>query len=148
MSNKIGDDFLLYLDSASNYDTPTWVEQTDVGNLSEDPNPTMVEIPKRIGRKVYRSGRLDESITFDLSYDPANTSHATLRDAIRAGTHVHLAIADGAIATDGTIYYHGWYVLAGPEDHSLDAAATISVEAKPSATAAADEQPAKVTVST
>lgn len=146
MANKIGDDFALYLDSADDYDSPTWVEQVDIGNLALDPAPEQVEIPKRNGFKMYKKGRQDLTITFDVSYDPANASHGTIRDAIRSGAAVHLALADGAIATAGTIYYHGWFMLVGPEDNSLDSAAVISVEAKVHADSAATELPAKVTV--
>lgn len=147
MANQIGDEFKLYYDSASNYSTPTWVEQVDIGNLALDPAPEQVEIPKRNGFKMYKKGRQDLSITFDISFDPANTSHTAMRDAIRAGTKIHLAVANGAIATIGTIYYHGWFMLVGPEDLSLDSPATISVEAKVHADSASDELPAKVTVS-
>lgn len=146
MANQIGDDFKLYYDSASDFDTPTWVEQVDIGNLALDPAPEQVEIPKRNGFKMYKKGRQDLSITFDLSFDPANVSHTAMRDAIRSGAAVHLAVANGAIATAGTIYYHGMFMLVGPEDLSLDSAATISIEAKVHADSASTDLPAKVTV--
>lgn len=148
MSNQLGDEFKLYIDTADDYDTPTWAEILDVGNFSRDRSKTEVEIPKRINHKVYLGGRSDPRVSFELSYDPANTNHTKLSNAIDSGAKVHLAVANGPIATDGTIYTHGWYLVKGPEDFSLDSPATISCEALPHAAAPDDEPPAKVTVST
>ena len=130
MSNELlGDDFKLYYDSASSFDSPTWVEQVSAGDLGFDPGIEQVEIPLRIAYKVYKKGRADWSLTFTMNYDPDNTFHTAVRDAITNGTKIHLAIADGDIDDDGN-YWHAWWFLSGPIDAALDSNANIEVEGK------------------
>lgn len=128
-AEMLGDEFKLYYDTASSWASPTWVEQTSVGSLGLDPDFEAVEIPKRIPSKVYRGGRIDWRLTFTMNYDPTNTFHVAVRNAIRAKTKIHLAVGEGAIPT--TDYVHGWWLLKGGTDASLDEAATIEVEGMP-----------------
>lgn len=126
----LGEDFKLYYDSAGDWDTPDWEEQTSVGDLSFDPQNEQVEIPKRKAFKFYKKGRGDWSLGFTMNYDKDNQFHVAIAGAIESGDPVHLAFADGDIDDPGTVYYHAWFLVGGPHDASLDTNANIEVEAK------------------
>lgn len=129
MSNELlGDDFRLYYDSASSYSTPTWVQQISVGDMGFDPGNEQVEIPIRIAFKVYKKGRADWELTFTMNYDPDSTFVTAVRNAITNGTKLHLAIADGPVASEN--YWHAWWMLSGPLDAALDSNANIEVSGK------------------
>lgn len=129
-AEKLGDDFRLNYDANSNYSTPSWSNQTSIGDLSFDFGIEQVEIPKRIGYKTYKKGRADWELGFTMNYDANNTFHTAVRSAIEAGTKLHLAVSDGTITTNGTHYWHGWWLLTGNLDASLDSAAAIEVTGK------------------
>jgi|SRR5690606_13821420 len=129
-SELLGDDFKLYYDDASSFDSPTWEEQISIGDLGFDPASEQVEIPKRIGTKVYKKGRGDWSLTFTMNYDPDSEFCMEVVDAINTGSKIHLAIADGDI-DNGANYWHAWWMLSGPLDAALDTNANFEVEAKP-----------------
>lgn len=127
----LGDDYELALDTAASgagsYSTPTWAKQTSLGDIKFDMANETPEIPKRIVTKVYKKGRGDWKLSFTMNFDPTNTFHVKVRDAIRTGARVHLAIAEGPIASAD--YHHAWWLLTGPLDASLDSAASYEVEA-------------------
>ncbi len=127
MSELLGDSFKVFYDTAASFSSPTWVEQISVGDVGYDTANEQVEIPKRTGFKQYKKGRSDLTFTFKMNLDPTNTFHTAIIASINDGTKKHLAIAPGAVAGGG--YWHGFFMLAGPVDASLDKAATIDVEA-------------------
>lgn len=124
----LGDDLKLYYDSASDFTTPTWVEQISVGDIGFDPQNEQVEIPKRIAFKTYKKGRGDWTLSFTMNIDVTNTFHVAVMDAITDGTPIHLALALGDIDAGG--YWHAWWFLSGPVDAALDSNANIEVEGK------------------
>lgn len=129
-AEKLGDDFRLNYDANSNYGTPSWANQTSIGDLGFDFAGEQVEIPKRIGVKVYKGGRQDWELSFTMNYDANNTFHTAVRSAVENKSKIHLALSDGNIATNGTHYWHAWWLLTGPLDCSLDAPATIEIKGK------------------
>lgn len=133
MSELLGDDYELCLDTAStgagDYDTPTWAKQTSLGDIKFDTASEKPEIPKRIGTKVYKKGRDDWKLSFTMNFDPANTFHVKIRDAIRTGDKVHLGLFEGPNATAD--FHHAWFLLTGPLDASLDSPASYEVEGVP-----------------
>lgn len=142
----LGDDFNLFWDSADNWDTPTWVRQTSIGDLGFDAARKQVEIPKRIRTATYKNGRGDWELTFTMNYSRSNAFHRAVVAAIAADgdNPLHLAIVDGDDITDNEAsYWEGWFTLAGPLNAALDEGATIEVTGKPSCFigAADDELP-------
>lgn len=129
-AEKLGDDFTLNYTANAVYATPTWTAQTSIGDLGFDFAREQVEIPKRISTKVYKGGRMDWELSFTMNYDANNTFHTAVRSAIEAGSKVHLALADGNIATNTTHYWHAWWILTGNLDAGLDNAASIEVKGK------------------
>lgn len=132
MTEMLGEDFELYYDSGDNYSSPTWGgEQCSVGDVGFDQGGENVEVPKRCGTKAYKKGRNDWRLTFTMNFEKDDTFHEAVRDAIRTGDPIHLALADGDIANNTTDYWHAWWLLSGPLDASLDTPATYEVEAMP-----------------
>lgn len=130
MSNELlGDDFRLFWDSASNWDSPTWVEVISVGDLGFDAAGEQVEIPIRIPFKVYKKGRKDWSFPFTLNYDPTDPFCIAALDSVNNGTKIHLAFADDAVIADAN-YWEAWWMLTGPIDAALDTNASIDIEGK------------------
>lgn len=132
MSETAGNDFRLYYDSAANYSSPTWGDhQTSLGSIGHDPNYNEFEVPKRIPTVVFQGGRDNHRLTFAMNYDPENAFHTAVRAAIRGKTRIHLALADADITVNDTNYWHGWWLLKGPLDASLDQPGGIAVEGMP-----------------
>lgn len=129
-AEKLGDDFRLNYDANSNYSTPSWGNQTSIGDLGFDFSMEQVEIPKRIGVKVYKGGRQDWELSFTSNYDANNSFHTAIRSAIENKTKIHLAISDGNIATNGTHYWHAWWLLTASLGANLDDAASLDVKGK------------------
>lgn len=146
MPNLLGNDFRVYYDSASSWGTPTWAEQKDVGDVGFDRAPTAVEIPKRgTNHKKFKRGRFEQSLTLRVNYDRTNAFVVAIEAALEADTPIHVALADGAIATVGTKYWHAEYCVVGdPLAATLDEGAYFDVELKPHADSV--NEPAKVTV--
>jgi hypothetical protein len=126
----LGDDFNVFLDTASNYSTPTWSQQISVGDIGFDPAREQVEIPKRIGVKTYKGGRADWELSFTMNVDKTSTFHNTVRNAISSGNKVHLALGDGTTIGNTTNYWHAWWFLSGQLSASLDDVATFDVTGK------------------
>lgn len=138
----LGDDYRLYWDNSDNFDTPTWVWQRNLGDMALADSGEQVEIPIRYNKKYYKKGRQDTELTFTMNYHATETFLVHVRDHIRSGVRIHLAIAEGDITT--TDYFHAWWILTGPADFSLDAPATYAVSARLSIHFASDEEPAYV----
>jgi hypothetical protein len=151
MATKLGEDFLLYHDTSANngtsaWTTPTWVLQNGVGDMTFDRAPKSVEVKSRSTKHTkYKQGRFDQRLSVTVNYDPASAFVTALEAAVAAQTHLHLAIADGAIATGGTNYWHADYCIVGdPLSAALDDGATFEVELAPWADSV--NEPIKVTV--
>lgn len=140
----LGDDFRIYWDTADSFGTPTWVYQRNLGDIGLADSGEQVEIPVRYPWKFYKKGRQDTELTFTMNYDPTDTFHIAIRDAIRDGSNVHMALAEGDYQV--LDYFHAWFIITGPQDLSLDAPATYAVSAKLSINFAAGEEPAYVNV--
>ena len=125
----LGDDFTLFWDADSSWSAPNWEAQVSVGDIGFDPGNEQVEIPIRIVTKVYKKGRGDWTLSFTINYDKTNTFHMAVRDAIRTGDPIHIALCDGDDIETGD-YWHAWWMLSGPIGASLGTAASIDVEGK------------------
>jgi len=103
----IGQDHKLYYDSAGSWSLPTWVELTRVINVEPGDEREDIEIAYR-GADIKRhvAGQRDMPLEFAIAFKKGDTSIDALIAAYKAKTIVHLADADGAIATSGTLYTH------------------------------------------
>lgn len=140
----LGDDYRLYWDTADSFGTPTWVWQRNVGDFGLDDSGEQVEVPIRWPWKFYKKGRQDTELTFAMNMHntTAEAFGRAVRDAMRDGSQLHLALAEGAITSFD--YLHAWWIVTGPLDLSLDAPAVYSVSAKLSVDFGTNEEPAYV----
>jgi len=146
----LGHEFKAYRDTADSFGSPTWAEMTRVIDVEPTLERTKVEVLSRASNfKKVRAGMIEETVDIKIGYrkDGAtlNTDVAEFDSSLLDGSSVHLALADGAIATTGTIYRHAeWVVLSKskPEEQDNEAVITYTL-----AIADTDNDPATVTVS-
>jgi hypothetical protein len=110
-----GADVRLYYDTANSFGSPTWVAIPAAGDIDIDPNFDDVKIPERGADMGHLHGEKDWSFKFTLFEDSGDANVVAMITAMWAGTSIHLAVANGAIATTGTKYVHGDCLLSGPE---------------------------------
>jgi hypothetical protein len=126
-----GDDYLFYLDTAADWDTPTWALIKAVGDLSVDRVPSDVEIPERGMDTGHLQGHGDPVISFTLFEDKGDTNVEALIAAIHDGTMKHIAVSRGPIATAANKYWHMESVLLGaPVSAGRGEPSSYEVEAK------------------
>jgi hypothetical protein len=147
----LGEEFRIYLDTSANHGatvwaTPTWVEQKNVGDIGLDRAPKSAEIKKRgSSHTKYKQGRFDQRLTLSVNYKEDDALVEAIEAAIAAKTDLHIAVADGVIATIGTNYWHADYTVVGcPLSGTFDEGSTIELELAPWADSI--NEPAKVSV--
>ena len=134
MSAVAGQDCKLYYDSASNVASPTWVLITKAKDVSVPSTADAADASARYSRyKKYVAGLVDESIQFGYQYSTdSDTIWDALKGAYVAGTSLQMAVADGAIATNGTTYHKDWYIFTEfSSEENLDGSKTFQVTAQP-----------------
>lgn len=137
---NLGDEYTLYLDTANDWNTPTWVEVECIEDLALDAAPIVAQINKR-GKKTpgYKRGRLDTALSAKLLSVPTDSVFQTLEAAVfdvtNDGTELlHLAIVRGKMTTAGNDFWENDYVVTGsPLDANLDNGASYDLEFKPAA---------------
>lgn len=147
MAVPIGFQCKLYRNTGS-YGTPTWTEITNVKDLEIGFAFSEADVSTRAGGgfREKMAGLLDAPITWGMVYDPADTVFTALRTAAFARTVVEFAVADAAIATNGTHYFRvHTQITAFPFTQPLEEGFTVDVTATP--TRNSNAAPAFVTVS-
>lgn len=124
-----------YYDSAGNTATPTWVELKNVQNCNEPSDMTEVEVNSRASkRKRFIAGLESAPLEFDYLYVQGGTDAKFnfLIAKYRNRQPIHMAVADGNIATDGTYYIRDWYQITKAEKKGeLEGAVVYSFRAVP-----------------
>lgn len=106
---QMGDDWRLAHDTASDWTTPTWVNQPLVDSIAIEDARAVAEIKKR-GENCVRvlTGKVTKSITATVYYDNSDTFVQALESAYRAQTALHLAIGDGDVGSVDTHFWQFW----------------------------------------
>lgn len=143
---RVGLDCKLYRNTAT-YASPTWNEVTVASDVTI---PMEADAPEARSRasvlKQYLVAAIDTGVEFEILYDPAGDDFAVLQGAFFGRTSVEFAVMDGAIATAGTQGLRATCFITGfSRNENRDDAVTVTVTAKPAATAA--NPPAWYTVS-
>lgn len=134
---KKGDDFLLYLNTGSQ-GTPTWALITAAVNIAVDPAPSDIVIQEANFSDGHMSGFGDPAITFTLQHDKGDANVVALIAACASGAITEIAVADGPIATPGTVYYRLESCLRAPLSASRGEAASWDVTANRHVNSVAD----------
>lgn len=103
MGYQVGRDFKAYYD-ATGVETPTWIEMTDIEDVTEENSKSTATIKNRASKyEKALAGQHTMSGTLKQTYDKTSTAQLALLAAYEGDTVFGLAIADGPIATSGTI---------------------------------------------
>lgn len=132
MGLQLGDDFLLYWDSADTWATPTWALITPADDSLELDYGVIAGAFKKRGASdvKYKKGQSDPAVSFGVFYDK-NHAFVTRLLNIESGANesVIIAIADGAIATTGTRYIKAEMTVSSLNfDGAVDNGAKYDVE--------------------
>jgi hypothetical protein len=103
---KKGDDYLIYLDTADSFGTPTWALIKAATDPKFDPAKADVVVPEAGSSDGHLQGFGDPLISFTLLEDAGDANVTAILDAAEDGTMKHIAVANGPIATTGTVYRH------------------------------------------
>lgn len=118
----------VYSNSGS-YDTPVFVEETNVQDLDVTDGTTAAPANNRstpISRNV--AGLTTWQVTFTMLRDINDTFYTAVRDAHRNRTAVELAIASGDLANTGEDAIHAdWLVSQFDDTQPLDDTNVINV---------------------
>lgn len=126
-----GDDVFLFVDTADDYSSPTWVKLVECGDIDFDASHVEVEVNKRTPTKTAVGGRQEWSLSATVNVAPGDTLWEKIKSAKESKGKIHLAFAYGDIADNSIDYYHAWWFLRGSGSFQLDTQATISIEGKP-----------------
>lgn len=132
MSKQVGLDMYLYYNSGS-YGSPTWALVSNCQDLKR-PDEFAEAIVSRRAVPVEQVEPTIRKMQFEWSMvnDATDTAFAALKTRYLAKTLTELSLADGPIATTGTIYLRvetKLFQFGG--DEPLDGAAIYNVLAKP-----------------
>ena len=133
----VGGEARLYYNSAS-YDSPTWVENDNVGDLDGPDARTaaLVKIRRNWPDNRYLPGSRERGLTWTsvLVKGTADTVLTHFLNCYANGTPLDLAIVDGDIEVAGTTGKRDYYILTKKdESEPIDDTITIAFEAKPAA---------------
>ncbi|TXH48569.1 MAG: hypothetical protein E6Q97_24490 [Desulfurellales bacterium] len=121
----------LYYNSGT-YASPTWVEVKNVKDLTLTLTYDEAEVSTRGGGKQYEPTLLDSQIEFEMVRDTADSVQTALLAAFENQTVLDLAVAEGAIATNGTKYYRDDYkIFSSPHNEALADVKRIPLTFKP-----------------
>ena len=147
MAEKIGLEMYLYRNS-NTYASPTWVEVTNVKDLSFNLEKTRADMTTRAnaGWRSQRGTLKDGGITFQSVYDTADADYTAFESAWFDNTAIEFALADGDISTTGTKYIRMTTEINNlSRTENLEEGVMVDIEANPSPVAAS-EAPSQVTV--
>ena len=132
MGAKRGLDKKLYRNTGSS-GSPVWDLVPNVKDLTATRTRTKGDASSRGSEIKMQRGALQEvTVAFKMVDDPTDTDLTAFLDAYDAATSFEVALADGAIATTGTIYRrYTVEVFDTSAEEPLDGVSEISIELAP-----------------
>lgn len=130
---RTGDSNKLFIDSASDAETPVWVEVILVDEVAVNDDPEAVNVPGRFPDHVKRSmyGQADGSITFTMSVMKNDAIYTHLANRKRLRKAVQVQVADRAHDAVGKISITDWFMVQMPEKQPSGGNTTIEVTLTP-----------------
>lgn len=137
----VGLDLILYYNSSNSYNTPSWTALSTVKDLNTPFEKDKAQAFARLSPiKQHVRGLKGLPLDFNILRDLTLTDWATLQASFTADTILDMAIANGPIATNGTIYFRADYMVFGfkvneplSEASTADVAMDIYYSANPKA---------------
>lgn len=100
----VGLDGIAYRNTGS-HGSPTWSAILSVKDVTLPMSATKVDASSRAATiKQHKVGQVEMGIAFPMVRDDDKTNYVAIRSACLARTPLDIAIADGPIATTGTVY--------------------------------------------
>lgn len=132
MSKQIGLDMKLYRNTGS-FAIPVWTLIDNCRDLSAPDSMSEADVSRRASQYRQTEPALrDFSIEFEMVQDATDTNFTSIRTAYAARTLIEFALADGLIATVGTIYFRiECKITEFSRVEPLEDANIYSVKAKP-----------------
>ncbi len=133
MSVKLGLDAKLYRNTGT-YDTPTWVEMTNVKDLTLNLESGEADVTTRAnnGWRATVATLKDGSIEFEMVWDTEDAGFTAIKGAWFANTSIEFAIMDGGITDAGSQGLRATFSITKfSRNEPLEEALTVSVTAKP-----------------
>lgn len=133
MGQKLGLQGILYYNTGS-YATPTWTRVPLVADVDLPLEYDEADMTNRDsgGVEMIVPTVLKAPIEGELIWDGADANILALRDAHIDKTLTEFAVADGAIATSGTVYWRGhYYILRFGRGEKLREGMRVPFMAKP-----------------
>jgi hypothetical protein len=143
MAIKFGFDAKLYRNTAA-YDTPTWVEITNVKDLTISLEKGEADVTTRAnnGWKALAGTLKDGSIEFEMVWDTDDANFTAVKDAYFNNTTLDIAAMDGDIATAGSQGLRAvMEVMNFSRNEPLEEALTVNVSIKPGYTGDPNQAP-------
>jgi len=138
---KLGMEAKLYRNTGT-YATPTWVEMTNVKDLTLNLEAAEADVTTRgnAGWRATIAALKDGSIEFEMVWDPADAGFTAIQDAYFNNTTVEFAVMDGDVTSTGTQGLRATMSITKlTRSEPLEQAITVSVTAKPTYSANAPE---------
>lgn len=133
MSVRLGLDAKLYRNTGD-YDTPTWVEMTNVKDLTLNLESGEADVTTRAnnGWRATVATLKDGSIEFEMVWDTADAGFTAIKTAWFGNTSIEFAIMDGGITETGSQGLRATFSITKfSRNEPLEEAMTVSVTAKP-----------------
>ena len=130
---KLGMEAKLYRNTGT-YATPTWVEMTNVKDLTLNLEAAEADVTTRgnAGWRATIAALKDGSIEFEMVWDPADAGFTAIQDAYFNNTTVEFAVMDGDVTSTGTQGLRATMSITKlTRSEPLEQAITVSVTAKP-----------------
>lgn len=132
MSKQVGLDMYLYYNSGT-YGSPTWSLISNCQDLKGPNEFAEANVSRRgSGYEQMEPSLIKAQFDWTMINDATDTAFAAMKTRYYARTLTELALADGPIATTGTIYFRIECKLFKFErDEPLEGAASYAITAKP-----------------
>lgn len=133
-TSQTGREWKLFWDSAADQDSPTWVAQTSVADVSVNITKGEADVSRRASGWELRKGALNDAsleFTYVWSTKATRTFFDAMVDSLVNGTPIHMKAAEAALTT-GVFAFTGWFeVFAFPIDQPLKDGVKVAVVMKP-----------------
>lgn len=126
----VGLDLILYYNSSNSYNSPSWTALSTVKDLKTPFEKDKAQAFARLSpTKQHVRGLKAFPLEFNILRDLTLSDWAILQASYTGDTVLDMAIANGAIATNGTIYFRADYMVFGFKvNEPLAEASTADVE--------------------
>ena len=127
---RVGSEWRLYLDTAADWDAPTWVPIRAFQDPSIDFGQELIEVQPQNEDAGALVGKRNPVIKMKLFDDTGDANVVSLIAAATTGGEAHIALAYGDIETDEVKYYQLEVVMTASMDMPRGGVTMYDIEAR------------------